>query len=275
MFSISERLSQQNIEFLENAELSHYCTFKIGGTADFLVFPDTEDKLIASVKIANEVGIPYAVIGNASNILFADAGYSGMIISTKKLQDISVGKSDERESEMTCACGAMLPKVSSYAAEHSLSGIEFACGIPGTIGGAIFMNAGAHGGAISDVLISSRAYDVKKDKIITLSSAQHDFGYRESVYMSDPSLICLSVTLRLVNGNIEDIKRNMKENTEKRRSTQPLTLPSAGSFFKRPEGYFSARLIDECGLKGLREGNAAVSEKHAGFIVNLGDAILT
>jgi UDP-N-acetylmuramate dehydrogenase len=166
----------------------------------------------------------------------------------------------------------MLPVLSERAAKHSLSGFEFACGIPGTLGGAVFMNAGAHGGAISDVLVSSRAYDVNTHSIVTLDRDEHEFAYRHSTYMENQNLICLSVSFALTPDNEERIRAKMQENMKKRRDTQPLDHPSAGSFFKRPEGHFAAKLIDDCGLKGLRVGGACVSEKHAGFIVNLGGA---
>ena len=268
MSELSLALTSFGVEFLENASLAPYSSFKIGGMADIIAFPDSAEKLVFAVRCATERGIPYTVVGNTSNVLFLDGGYRGMIVMTKRMSGITF----DDNGRVCCGAGAMLPMISRRAADRGLSGLEFACGIPGTLGGSLFMNAGAHGGQMSDILVSSKAYDAKADKVIELGSDEHSFAYRHSVYMDRSHLICLEAELSLVADSESDIRARMKEYTDKRKSTQPLSLPSAGSFFKRPEGYIGAKLIDECGLKGYRIGGAAVSELHAGFVVNLGGA---
>lgn len=268
MKDLLRMLSDAGVELRENEFLSRYSTFRIGGPADLVALPDSAEKLILAINTARAEGVPYRVVGNASNILFSDDGYRGIIVVTKNIKEISFAEG----GKVVCGCGTMLPSVSVAACERSLSGFEFACGIPGSIGGAVFMNAGAHGGQISDCLISSVAYDTEKDKVITLNADEHCFSYRHSVYEDNKSLICLGAEFELSLSDKEKISELMRANTEKRKSSQPLSQPSAGSFFKRSEGYFAAKLIDDCGLKGYRVGNAAVSEKHAGFVVNLGGA---
>lgn len=268
MAELSVMLSSADIRFKEGECLADYSSFRIGGAADCIVFPNSAEKLMVAIRAAKALGIPFAVVGNTSNILFSDKGFRGMIVITKGMSDISIGE----DNRIRCGCGAMLPALSMKAADRELSGLEFACGIPGTAGGAVFMNAGAHGGQMSDILVSSRAYDAERDTVVDISASEHRFSYRHSVYMDNASLVCLEVELSLASGVGEEIRKNMREYSEKRKSTQPLKLPSAGSFFKRPEGYIGAKLIDDCGLKGYRVGGAAVSELHAGFIVNLGGA---
>ena len=268
MKELLHKLSEAKVEVRKNEMLSRYSTFKIGGVADVIAFPDSTEKLTAAIKAAKDMGMPYEVVGNGSNMLFPDNGYRGLIVVTKNIKDISF----KEDGSVFCGCGAMLPALSAAACDRSLSGLEFACGIPGSVGGAVFMNAGAHGGEISGVLRSSVAYDTKNDTVVTINADEHLFSYRHSIYADNRALVCLGAELALSPSDKEEISAKMRENTEKRRSSQPLSSPSAGSFFKRPEGYFAAKLIDDCGLKGYRVGNAAVSEKHAGFIVNLGGA---
>ena len=267
MHAFLSRLENEKIEYKSSVLLASISSFRVGGAADAVIYPDTEEKLCSSIELAIEYGVPYRVLGNTSNVLFSDNGFRGAIIITKKLSSIEFDG-----STVSCGCGVMLPVLSERAAKHSLSGFEFACGIPGTLGGSVFMNAGAHGGAISDVLVSSRAYDVNTHSIVTLDRDAHAFAYRHSTYMENQNLICLSASFALTPDKEETIRAKMQENMKKRRDTQPLDHPSAGSFFKRPEGHFAAKLIDDCGLKGLRVGGACVSEKHAGFVVNLGGA---
>ena len=268
MKELLNKLSDADINFLENENLSRYSSFKIGGAADFVALPDTAEKLQIAIRAAKAFDISYEVVGNGSNILFSDNGYRGMIVVTKNIRQMTFSE----EGRVICGCGAMLPTLSASACERSLSGLEFACGIPGSVGGAVLMNAGAHGGQISDCLRSSIAYDAEKDAVVTLDGKDHFFSYRHSVYSDNRALVCLGAEFELSLSDKEKISEKMRENTEKRKNSQPLSKPSAGSFFKRPEGYFAAKLIDDCGLKGYIVGNAAVSEKHAGFIVNLGGA---
>ena len=267
MRAFLSELEKGKIEYKKDVQLSVVSSFRVGGVADAVAYPDSEEKLIRTICLAEKLGIPYRVLGNTSNILFSDNGFRGVIIVTKKISYI-----DFDMNTVKCGCGAMLPVLSERSAKAARSGFEFACGIPGTVGGAVFMNAGAHGGAMSDVLVSSRAYDIATHKIIVFDRDSHEFAYRHSAYMKNQNLICLSASFALIPDNEATIRGKMQENMKKRRDTQPLDYPSAGSFFKRPEGYFAAKLIDDCGLKGLRVGGACVSEKHAGFIVNLGSA---
>lgn len=267
MTDIFKRLSESGIDSKAEVSLSEMSTFRIGGTADAVAYPESSEELIEAVRAAKECGISFLVIGNGSNLLFSDDGYDGLVISTDRLRAFSF------EGEIVnCSAGVSLPSLSKKAAELGLSGLEFACGIPGYLGGAVCMNAGAHGGEMSDVVLSTRAYDSESDTVFDIVGKDNLFSYRYSVYTESPSLICLSADIALKRDSVDAIKARMKEYIEKRRSTQPIEMASAGSFFKRPEGHFAAKLIDDCGLKGFRLGNAAVSEKHAGFIVNLGGA---
>lgn len=268
MSELSLTLEALGVECLENLPLAPYSSFRIGGVADVITFPDSAEKLILAIKTARSFGLPYTVVGNTSNVLFLDGGYRGMVVMTKRMSTLIVSDN----GMIRCSAGVMLPAVARRAAECGLSGLEFASGIPGTVGGAVFMNAGAHGSQISDILVSGRAYDTVADRVIELGAEDHAFGYRHSVYMERSELVCLEAELSLLAAQSADVLDKMKEYNDKRRSTQPLSMPSAGSFFKRPEGYIGAKLIDECGLKGFRIGGAAVSELHAGFIVNLGGA---
>lgn len=267
MRAFFSELEKGKIEYRKDVQLSTVSSFRVGGVADAVAYPDTEEKLIETIELAKKLGVPYRVLGNTSNILFSDNGFRGVIILTKKISYI-----DFDMNAVKCGCGAMLPVLSERAAKAACSGFEFACGIPGTVGGAVFMNAGAHGGAISDVIVSSRAYDVNTHSVVELYRDAHEFAYRHSTYMKNQNLICLSASFALAPDSEESTRSKMQENMKKRRDTQPLDYPSAGSFFKRPDGYFAAKLIDDCGLKGLRVGGACVSPKHAGFIVNIGGA---
>ncbi|MBO5416143.1 MAG: UDP-N-acetylmuramate dehydrogenase [Clostridia bacterium] len=267
MCELERILSDAHVDYKRNIKLSTVSSFRIGGEADYMVLPDTAEKLVTTLRTLKNNGIRFAVVGNTSNVLFSDSRFEGAIVITKKIADISF-----EGNIAVCGCGAMLPVLSLRAAEFSLSGVEFACGIPATLGGAVFMNAGAHGGEMSDVIKKITVYDIGNDKLIGLSSSECGFSYRHSILADNPDWVCLGATIALSEGENEEIKAKMKGFSDKRKATQPLDKPSAGSFFKRPEGYFAARLIDECGLKGYRVGGACVSEKHAGFIVNLGGA---
>ena len=196
-----------------------------------------------------------------------DEGYNGIVITTERLKNISVN-----DNMITSDCGVTMNQLSSKARDASLKGLSFAYGIPGFVGGAVYMNAGAYGGQISDVLVRSTYYDPETGKIKTFEKEEHQFGYRESVYKNNPSYVILSAEFLLDNGDGSVIKDEMDDFMNRRRTKQPLEYPSAGSVFKRPEGHFAGQLIEECGLKGRRVGGAVVSEKHAGFIVNDGAA---
>ena len=260
-----EQLQALSIEYAEELSLKLYSTFRIGGHVELALFPDTEEKLIGALSLLREAEIPFAVLGNGSNVLFGDGRLEGAIVFTKNMTELRVCK-----SRIDAACGVSLAALASAAADHSLDGLAFAKGIPGTVGGAVFMNAGAYGGAISDVLTESRAWDTEHGELLTI--VEHDFGYRASVYMQRKELICLGATFALREGDRETIVERMRELAVCRREKQPLEYPSAGSYFKRPEGHFAGKLIEDCGLKGYSVGGAEVSTKHAGFLINRGDA---
>ena len=267
MTEFSEFLNALKIENYKNYKLSELSSFHIGGSAALVVFPKLQEELITVVSKAKKENLRFEIIGNGSNILFSSKGYDGIIISTKKMSFCDVC-----DGYINASCGNKLSGISKLAKDNSLSGMEFCFGIPGTLGGAVAMNAGAYGQQISDVLVSSVAYDVKKNEIVELCGAEHDFSYRHSMYSDNKDLVCLSAKLRLIPASKDDIELRMKQNAESRKNTQPLDMPSCGSYFKRPDGFFAAKLIDDCGLKGFSVGGAQVSSKHAGFIVNTGDA---
>ncbi len=253
-------------EYLTDALLKDYTSFKIGGKADLTVFPDTVDKLKNVSYFAKANGIKILVIGKGSNLLISDDGFKGIVINTCRLDEIKLID----ETTIYCQSGVSLSKLCRFALDNSLTGLEFAFGIPGTAGGAAYMNAGAYGGEMKDVLVSCE--HISSDgEISEYSRDELDLSYRHSAY-SDSDLIVISLTLKLRKGNSEEIKAKMDELMAKRRDKQPLEFPSAGSTFKRPEGYFAGALIEQCGLKGYSVGGAQVSEKHAGFVVNKGGA---
>lgn len=255
-----------NIKIYENFELSKFSSFRIGGNARFAAFPKNSDELISLIDTSTKSGIRHIVIGNASNVLF-DSGYiDELIIFTRDMKSCKI-----EENKIIAECGCSLSALSVAARKASLSGLEFAYGIPGTLGGAVYMNAGAYGGEISDVLYESTVYDIKNGKISTLSNKDHMFSYRKSIF-SNKELILISSTLYMKKGEKEVISRTMSENMRKRTEKQPLEFPSAGSAFKRPQGMFAAELIEKSGLKGFSVNDAQISDKHAGFIINRGNA---
>ena len=267
MTEYSEFLNALKIENYKNYKLSELSSFHIGGAAALVVFPKLQEELITVVSKAKKENLRFEIIGNGSNILFSSKGYDGIIISTKKMSFCDVC-----DGYINASCGNKLSGISKLAKDNSLSGMEFGFGIPATLGGSVAMNAGAYGQQISDVLISSVAYDIKNNEIIELCASEHDFSYRHSIYSDNKELVCLSAKLKLTLALKEEIESRMNQNAESRKNTQPIDMPSCGSYFKRPEGFFAAKLIDDCGLKGFSIGGAQVSPKHAGFIVNTGGA---
>lgn len=246
-------------------KLNQYVNFKVGGPADILLTPKNKDQILKTVNICNENNIPFYVIGNGSNLLVKDGGFRGVVISLTKVNNITVdGEIVEAE------CGAMLKKVSDKAVENSLTGFEFACGIPGTVGGAVFMNAGAYDGEMSQVIESADIIN-ENGEVKTLSNEELGLGYRSSIVMKK-GYIVLSARFKLEKGTVKSIKDLVSDLTNKRESKQPLEYPSAGSTFKRPVGYFAGKLIQDAGLKGYTVGGAAISEKHSGFVINKGGA---
>ena len=244
--------------------MSAHTTFRIGGPADYYVEPTFEEvkELLCFLKKEN---IPYTLIGNGSNLLVSDEGIEGVVVSFgKEMSEVSWEKEVVRAK-----AGILLSRLASFAASKSLSGLEFASGIPGTLGGAITMNAGAYGGEMKDVVQSVTV--LSGDEMKEYSGEEMDFSYRHSRVL-DEDLIVLEVTMKLQSGREEEILSSMKELNKKRVEKQPLNFPSAGSTFKRPEGYFAAKLIEDAGLKGYTVGGAKVSEKHSGFVINFDHA---
>ena len=261
--AFAESLKSDNCEILINSPMSRQTSFKVGGNADIIAFPSTEDDLIAILKKAEENNIPCMVIGNGSNLLIKDCGIRGIVIKTTAMNpDIVVDGETIR-----CTAGTSLSKLCMAALENSLTGLEFAYGIPGTVGGAIYMNAGAYGGEIKDVLTSVRHITPELD-VRKISAEDLSLSYRKSFYSENPGYIISSAEFRLQKGSKDEIRSKMNDLIGRRKDKQPLEFPSAGSTFKRPEGYFAGALIEQCGLKGYRIGGAEVSEKHAGFIIN-------
>ena len=248
-----------------DAEMKNYVHFRVGGPADILLIPESKEQVIKTIEICREKNIPFYVIGNGSNLLVRDGGIKGVVIKLKELKNIEV-----KDNIIEAECGAMLKDVSDAALKNSLTGLEFACGIPGTIGGAVFMNAGAYNGEISNVIESAEIIN-GKNEVVTLSKEELELKYRSSIVMKN-NYIVLSAKFKLEDGDKKNIKEIVEDLTNKRESKQPLEYPSAGSTFKRPEGYFAGKLIQDAGLKGYTIGGAAVSEKHSGFVINKNNA---
>ena len=252
-------------QILENEPMSRHTTFKVGGPADVLFLPESEEQLIQAIAIAKDAGIPCIVIGNGSNLVVRDGGIRGLVIALGEGMAAIVRSGDT----ITAWAGASLARVSAFAQASGLAGLEFASGIPGTLGGGCAMNAGAYGGQLSDVLIDARM--LLDDAVKTLTVEDMQMGYRTSLPLREGGIV-ISARFALTPDNPESIAERMRELNARRREKQPLNRPSAGSTFKRPEGHFAGALIEQSGLKGYRVGGAQVSEKHAGFIVNAGGA---
>ena len=246
--------------------MSEFTTFRTGGPASFSATPDTIGKLRSIIGFCIETGTKYYVIGRGSNILVSDSGIDGAVIFTSGLESIEL----ENGGTIKCLAGTPLIRLCSFALENSLSGLEFAYGIPGSAGGAVYMNAGAYGGEMKDVALSVTALS-PDGSVREVPAAEMALGYRTSVFKTNGDII-LFAKYNLHTGDKSAIKAQMEEIMGRRKSKQPLEYPSAGSVFKRPEGAFAGTLIEQCGLKGKTVGGAQVSEKHAGFIINVGGA---
>ena len=246
--------------------MSRHTTFKIGGPADYFLMPDKDTDVGRIVKICKESAIPYFILGNGSNLLVGDGGYRGAVIQIyKNMSAVTV-----EGTEITVQAGALLSSVAAAAKNAALTGFEFAGGIPGTMGGAVVMNAGAYGGEMKDVLTEVTVMD-EEGEIVTLPADKLELGYRTSI-IKTAGYIVLEAKLQLKEGNPEVIRETMKDLTIRRTTKQPLEYPRAGSTFKRPEGYFAGKLIMDSGLAGYQVGGAQVSEKHCGFVINAGGA---
>ena len=257
----------KNLEILTDEPMTKHTSFKIGGLADVMVLPKTEEQIAELLKRAKMHKIPVTVIGAGSNLLVSDLGIRGLTIKLGSPFSEITAEGDI----INAKSGASLAKIASVALKNSLSGFEFASGIPGTLGGAVYMNAGAYGGEMKDVVIKTRFMDFEGN-IFTLENDEHDFSYRHSFFDGKDDLIILSSEIKLQKGEKSEIEAKMLELNKKRKEKQPLNYPSAGSAFKRPAHGYAAQLIEEAGLKGKKIGGAMVSKKHSGFIVNDGNA---
>ncbi|MBQ3057707.1 MAG: UDP-N-acetylmuramate dehydrogenase [Clostridia bacterium] len=257
--------NEQCITVKQNECMKNHTSFKIGGECDYFVIPKNTEQLKAVIQKANEQGIPYFILGKGSNLLVSDGGIEGVVISLCSLDGITVNG-----NEITASAGVSVALLCTTALEHGLSGLEFAYGIPGSVGGGLYMNAGAYGGEFSDTVIKAE-YLTKDGQIKEIGVNDMALGYRTSVFKTNGSVI-LSVTFKLKEGEKTEIKAKMDDFLNRRKTKQPLEYPSAGSTFKRPTGYFAGALIEQNNLKGASVGGAMVSEKHAGFVINYSNA---
>lgn len=262
----TNRLKAVFNEFYINEPMKNHTSFKTGGEADVYVKADSAENIIKAVDILKEENIDYIIIGNGSNLLVSDKGFKGVVIEIGSLMN----KITVEGRKIYAQAGALLSSLSAAAADNGLTGLEFASGIPGSVGGAVFMNAGAYDGEIKDVIIGADVIN-KNGEIIRLSKDELELSYRSSV-IEKKGYIVIGAEFELKEGSKEAIKEKMADFAARRRDKQPLNYPSAGSTFKRPEGYFAGKLIEDSGLKGKTIGGAQVSEKHAGFIINTGNA---
>lgn len=251
-------LGSEKIKF--NELMSKHTTFKLGGPSDVMIFPSSESELKDSMKEIIKSKVPYFVLGSGSNLLVKDGGIRGVVVNLTKFEDISV-----EGTKIKAYSGAKLWKISSIACENALSGFAFACGIPGTIGGAINMNAGAYGGEMSQVISKVNVIDTNGESL-SIDKKDMEYGYRSTVIMRKKYLI-VSCEISLTHGDRDEIHKEIEDLMYRRNSKQPLNYPSAGSTFKRPPGYFAGKLIEDSGLRGYIHKNVMVSEKHCGFIV--------
>lgn len=255
---------------IENALMANHTSFKAGGHADLLVEPQSIDELKNVLQLLNAEGTNYMVLGNGSNVLVRDGGYRGVIV---KIGD-AFNYVEREGNQLICGSGTLMSVVSRNAVNAELAGFEFASGIPGSIGGAVFMNAGAYGGEIVQVLKKARIVSKDGSRDFYMTADELQLGYRHSV-LHETGDVVVEAVLELEPGNVEEIRANIADFTERRNSKQPVTYPSAGSFFKRPEGYFAGKLVQDAGFKGLTVGGAQVSQLHSGFVINIGGATAT
>lgn len=258
----------EKIKLLKNEPLSKYTFTETGGPADLVAFPKNTEEVRELLAMTKRDNLPITVLGNASNLIIKDGGISGLVIILTEMNEIT-----SHDDLVIAQAGARYIDTTIVAQQHGLTGMEFAAGIPGSIGGAIFMNAGAYGGETAEV-IESVTVLTPENEIKTLSNSELDFGYRHSA-VQDQDDIVLEATFKLSTGDKDEIQAEMDRLNELRESKQPLDLPSCGSVFKRPEGYFAGKLIHDAGLQGYQSGGAQVSKKHAGFIVNIDNATAT
>ena len=264
-FEFEKELEKLKIEYEKNVCMKNHTTFKIGGNADYLIQVSSKEELKKVIDLVNKSKIPFMVLGKGSNLLVSDLGIEGVVISLSKLDNITV-----LEEKIVAEAGANLSALCVKAMENELEGLEFGFGIPGSVGGALYMNAGAYGGEMSQVVLSAEYFDFDGN-FGEISINDMQLGYRTSIFKTGEKIIT-SVKFKLKKGEKAKIKETMSDLLNRRKEKQPLEFPSAGSTFKRPTGYFAGALIEECNLKGYSCGGAKVSEKHAGFVINYDNA---
>ncbi len=262
----------KGIEIKEKLLLSKYSSFKIGGECDIAIFPKNTEEFVCVVNTLTDAGVRFDVVGNGSNILFDDKGYRGALIFTQKMNEVQYTQTADGEHALI-GCGKKLTELAGETLKkRGLSGLEFAYGIPGSVGGAVYMNAGAYGGEMSQIVLESVCYNSETREVFTLSAENHKFSYRHSYFQENKNCFVLSTLISLGRDTDGSALERALKNMESRKEKQPLEYPNAGSTFKRPDGFIAAKLIDDCGLKGMSVGDAEVSTKHAGFFINKGHA---
>lgn len=264
---IIEAAAEIRCKYIENEPMSRHTTFKIGGCADLFIIVNSKEELKTILSCVENEKVPMFVLGRGSNILVSDSGFNGVVL---KLEGDFTKVSLLDDDFICCGSGATLAKLCNEALKYSLSGLEFAWGIPGSVGGAVYMNAGAYSGEMKDIVTSCTHID-KQGKFGTYKGDALEFSYRNSIY-NKKDYIITDITVKLKKDDYESIRKRMDDFMDRRRSKQPIDIPNAGSIFKRPDGNFAGTLIEKCGLKGKTIGGAQVSTKHAGFIINKGNA---
>ena len=267
MIDLITYLDKEKIVYELNKSTKELVSFKIGGIANIVIYPDKTEQLSSLISLLKDKSIKYCILGNGTNTYFSSNGYNGAVISTKLLNSISL-----ENDKITASCGCTINNVALKACENNLTGMEFTYGMPGCIGGCIYMNASAFNCDMTDIVYKTKVLNTDTEEISDLTLNEHKYGMKHSVFMEKPEYIVLEATFKLSYGIQEEIRAKMDENLIKREASQPLDLPSAGSVFKRPLVGYSSKYIDDAGLKGERVGDAIVSTKHAGFILNTGNA---
>lgn len=267
MLDTKKYLDSEQIPYIENYQAAKLCSFRVGGEVAIAVFPKTRDQFASAVDFLTREGKRHVILGRGSNVVLPDGSYNGAVLLTQDMSAVRISG-----TTVFAEAGATLFSLARSAEVASLSGLEFAHGIPGSVGGGVYMNAGAYGGELSDRLVSCECYDAQRGQFLTLKNGECGFSYRDSIFQKRKELKILSAEFLLERGDRNEIRAKMNELKAARAEKQPLEYPSAGSTFKRPEGHFAGKLIEDCGLKGVSVGGAAVSEKHAGFVINKGGA---
>ena len=267
MQGIIDFLTSANILFEENVDGKRLCSFHVGGNVRLVVRPQNGAELQQLCAYLSKHKIKNIILGRGSNVVFSDGDYDGVVVLLNEINTLEL-----HDNQIIAGAGVSMLKLASFAQQNGLTGLEFAHGIPGSVGGGVYMNAGAYGGEISQVLSSCYILDKSQGSLFAIMGEQCNFSYRHSIFMENKDWIVLCATFELQKGNTDEIKAKMDEYRAKRQASQPLEYPSAGSTFKRPEGHFAGKLIEDCGLKGYTVGGAQVSEKHAGFVINRGGA---